>query len=245
MHDPAQQPDGAEKARRNVPDTETAVLWRNRTAVLFDRVPLPLAFCDARGWILAANHPMAVEWGTLPGRLVGRNAQELFHPTGAERFDRIIQALRLRRSARYPIAVSWTSGSGAERHGELTIDLIRDTPDAVPNLLLFLHADGDTKPTAPPQQNGPAEAGAMESRILALAATGLTSARIATEVGLTADGVNYHLTRLSRRWGVANRTALIARAYVKGVLAPHAWPPAPASAPASAPAPAQPGRPEA
>ena len=31
---------------------------------------------------------------------------------------------------------------------------------------------------------------------------------------MTADGVNYHLTRVARRWGVANRTALIARGYV-------------------------------
>ncbi|MBF9073660.1 helix-turn-helix transcriptional regulator [Streptacidiphilus fuscans] len=231
MHDPGQQPDLADKHRRNAPDTETAVLWRNRTAVLFDRVPLPLAFCDAHGWIHAVNPMMAVEWGTLPGRLVGRNATELFQPTGAERFDRIIQALRLRRSARYPIDVTWTSGSGAERHGELTIDLIRDTPESTPNLLLFLRAYDDPAPPGPAKRAGIAEANAMEARILALAATGLTSARIATEVGLTADGVNYHLTRLSRRWGVSNRTALIARAYVKGVLAPDAWPPAPASAP--------------
>ncbi|MGW6159848.1 diguanylate cyclase, partial [Streptomyces sp. NPDC055144] len=54
--------------------------------------------------------------------------------------------------------------------------------------------------------------------------------RIAKEAGLTADGVNYHLARLSRRWGVTNRTALVGRAYVKGVLSSQAWPPAPAAA---------------
>lgn len=43
------------------------------------------------------------------------------------------------------------------------------------------------------------------------------------------DGVNYHLRRLSARWGAANRTELVARAYALGVLAPGVWPPTPAS----------------
>ncbi|MGW2857829.1 hypothetical protein ACWDAZ_40545, partial [Streptomyces sp. NPDC001215] len=46
------------------------------------------------------------------------------------------------------------------------------------------------------------------------------------ETGLTTDGVAYHLRRLSERWGAANRTELVARAYALGVLVPGAWPPA-------------------
>ncbi|MEV5540004.1 LuxR C-terminal-related transcriptional regulator [Saccharopolyspora shandongensis] len=68
----------------------------------------------------------------------------------------------------------------------------------------------------------------VEARILALAAGGVTTAQIAKSVGLTADGVNYHLQRMSRRWRMPNRTALVARAYVLGVLKPAAWPPEPA-----------------
>ncbi|HLL36101.1 MAG TPA: diguanylate cyclase, partial [Streptomyces sp.] len=37
----------------------------------------------------------------------------------------------------------------------------------------------------------------------------------------------YHLRRLSARWGAANRTELVARAYALGVLAAGVWPPAP------------------
>ncbi|MFE7532184.1 diguanylate cyclase, partial [Kitasatospora sp. NPDC057542] len=54
------------------------------------------------------------------------------------------------------------------------------------------------------------------------------TAQIAREIGVTPDGVNYHLARLSRRWRVPNRTALVARAYATGVLAPDVWPPRPA-----------------
>lgn len=230
------------------------VFWRNRTAALFHRIPVPLAFCDATGTVLAANHAMAAEWGTLPGRLVSRRITELFRPVNERRLDAITEAIRLRRSARYAIDVSWTpgghganaaragAGAGAgvgigpgagapKRHGELTVDLVSDDSDAALNLLVILRATDETA-TGPAEAEAPgagrALASAVEAHILALTAAGKTSACIAAEVGLTADGVNYHLTRLCRRWGVPNRTALIARAYVNGVLSPDAWPPTPA-----------------
>ncbi|WP_235883737.1 hypothetical protein [Saccharopolyspora elongata] len=42
------------------------------------------------------------------------------------------------------------------------------------------------------------------------------------------DAVNYHLQRISRRWRVPNRTELVARGYVLGVLKPSTWPSEPA-----------------
>ncbi|MGK4585346.1 LuxR C-terminal-related transcriptional regulator [Kitasatospora sp. HPMI-4] len=231
-----QQPDGEPVRWFPPPDSEQAVFWRNRAAILFDRIPLPLVFCDAEGTIIVANHAMATEWGVLPGRLTGRNAMKLFRPTDERRLDQITEAVRLRRTLRYPVEITWSPAAGSERHGEMTIDVISDAPDIPPNLLLILHVvDGPAEPRAA-QPTGPGQASDIEARVLALAAGGATSTRIATELGLTADGVNYHLTRLSRRWGTPNRTSLVARAYVKGVLAPHAWPPEP-TAPGSEPTP--------
>ncbi|MFJ7998249.1 LuxR C-terminal-related transcriptional regulator [Streptomyces sp. NPDC096310] len=96
-------------------------------------------------------------------------------------------------------------------------------------LLLALRVRGE-RATAPPAagaadiRGGASTAGA---RILALVAGGGTTAQIARTVGLTVDGVTCHLGRLSRRWGVGNRAALVAHAYVTGVLAPGVWLPAP------------------
>lgn len=64
-----------------------------------------------------------------------------------------------------------------------------------------------------------------EARILALLAGGATTAWAAKETGLSADGVTYHLRRLSARWAASNRTELVARAYALGVLTPGMWPP--------------------
>ncbi|MFD0277393.1 LuxR C-terminal-related transcriptional regulator [Kitasatospora sp. NPDC127111] len=227
---PPEPPEPSASGSPATPLDEQAVFWRNRAALLFDRIPLPLAFCSAGGTILAANHALATQWDTLPGRLVRRNALELFRPTTAGRLHPLAEAVRLRRRSRYPVEVSWTTAAGAVRVGEATVHVIGDAPDAPLNLLLVVHVHDEPAGGPAGGPAGPARATALEARILALAAAGNTSARIAGEVGLTADGVNYHLTRLSRRWGAPNRTALIARAYVNGVLAPGTWPPAPAAA---------------
>ncbi|GAA2228994.1 MULTISPECIES: PAS domain-containing protein [Kitasatospora] len=221
--DPAGQCPGGPGDTPRPPERDRAVTWRNWALLLFDHLPIPTALCDAHGTVLLANPAMAAEWGTLPGRLVGRGALDLFELKTPTRLHPIVEAVRLRRRSRYPIEVSWSTGKGAERHGELTVDLVSDTPDAPPHLLLLLRVLEESSPPA----TATARVSPVEARILALAAGGATTAQIAAGVGLTVDGVNYHLGRLARRWGTANRTALVARAYVTGVLAPGVWPPEP------------------
>ncbi|QGV81255.1 PAS domain-containing protein [Streptomyces ficellus] len=195
------------------------VLWRNRALLIFDRMPVPVAVCQTDGEVLLANPAMAAEWGTTPGRLPGRNVLELFHPRSADQVHRIEEAVRRGHRSRYPMRVDWTGPDGRERYGELTADTVSDSADAPLCLLVVLKVLGDRA------RRPAAEVSGTERRILALAASGATTERIARAVDLTVDGVNYHLTRLSRRWGVPGRTALVARAYVLGVLDPDSWPP--------------------
>ncbi|AXG83060.1 PAS domain S-box protein [Streptomyces paludis] len=210
-----------------VPDSAAAVFWRNRTTGLFDRIPLPAAFCGADGTILRANPALAAEWGQLAGAFRGRSALELFHPESWGQLRSIAEAIRLHRRSRYPVAVRWTAVNGVERRGEVSVDLVDDTSFDEPNLLVIVRvAEPEAEPVASAVCAGAVDATAV--RILALTAGGATTAQIASAVGLTADGVNYHLKRLSRRWGVSGRAALVARAYVTGILAPGAWPPEPA-----------------
>ncbi|MFG2848299.1 helix-turn-helix transcriptional regulator [Kitasatospora sp. NPDC048296] len=104
-----------------------------------------------------------------------------------------------------------------------------DTPEEQPNLLLSLRTRAEPPaPASAPPSAPRAEVCPTEARILAAAARGDTTARIGREIGLTTDGVNYHLARLSRRWHVPNRTALVGRAYAFGVLVVDVWPPEPA-----------------
>ncbi|MGW7070487.1 PAS domain-containing protein [Streptomyces sp. NPDC054855] len=190
---------------------------------LFDRIPMPIAVCDANGAIILANPAMTAEWGETSGSLRGRNVLELFRPEEKTQVLRIAEAVRLGRRSRYPVAVRWDAADGVRRHGELTAEPVSDTADAVPGLLVLLRVLGEEHAPAPAP---PARtATAAEARILALLAGGATTAQAARGTGLTADGVTYHLRRLTERWGAANRTELVARAYALGVLAPGVWPP--------------------
>ncbi|MCX4668949.1 PAS domain S-box protein [Streptomyces sp. NBC_01381] len=209
------------------PSTDS-VLWRNRAMRLFDRIPTPVAVCAADGAIILANPAMAAEWGSAPGALRDRNVLELFRPEEKTQVVRIVEALRLGRRSRYPVAVRWEAADGVRRHGELTAEPVSDTADEVPGLLVLLRVLGeDTAPAAPETT---AVATPSEARILALLATGATTERAARETGLTRDGVTYHLRRLTERWGASNRTELVARAYALGVLVPGEWPPKVAAA---------------
>ncbi|MFF3908080.1 PAS domain S-box protein [Streptomyces sp. NPDC001848] len=201
---------------------EAAVVWRNRALTLFDRIPMPVAVCDVHGAIVLANPAMATEWGATPGGLRGRNVLDRFRPQEPTQIERIAQALRLRHRSRYPVSVRWDTADGVRRQGELTADPVSDSVEATPALLVLVRVLGECRPdgaaAAPP-------ASPAEARILALLAGGATTARAARETGLTVDGVTYHLRRLSQRWGAANRTELVARAYALGVLMPGVWPP--------------------
>lgn len=207
-----------------------AVVWRNRALMLFDRVAVPVAVCDVYGQVVLANPAMAAECGTTPGRLRGRHVLELFRPQEAGQVERIAEALRLRHRSRYQVSVCWRAPGGAERHGELTADPVSDSVEETPALLVMLRVLGE-RPAPEPE---PVRVTDTERRVLALLAGGATTARAARELGLTRDGVTYHLRRLSARWNATNRTELVARAYAMGVLATGVWPPEPGTATATA-----------
>lgn len=217
-------PDSLPATHSPVPDSAAAVFWRNRATSLFDRIPLPAAFCKADSTILRANPALAAEWSQLAGSLRGRSVLDLFHPESRDQIRSIAEAIRLHRRSRYPVAVRWTTADGGERRGNVSVDLVDDISADEPNLLVIVHAL-EEEPVQPAA--GAAALGDTEVQILALTARGATAAQIASAVGLTADGVNYHLKQLSRRWDVSGKAALVARAYVEGILTPGVWPPAP------------------
>ncbi|MFG2712345.1 helix-turn-helix transcriptional regulator [Streptomyces goshikiensis] len=208
-----------------------AAAWRSRFVSLFDRAPVALAISDAYGLILGANPAFASAWQLQPGKLEGRRLLDLLTPTNDRQLLRLDEALRSRRRSRYPVEVSWQV-RGTARHGRVTVEPVSDPQDDIPRLLVSLTEEpGGGRPEPPPQDpaNSPSLS-PQEARILPLVAAGASGPAVAREVGLTVDGVNYHVTRLCRRLGVPNRPALIARAYVLGLLDPTAWPPRAAAA---------------
>jgi DNA-binding CsgD family transcriptional regulator len=74
---------------------------------------------------------------------------------------------------------------------------------------------------------------AAEERMLALAAYGHSNDHIARATSYSRQAVGWHLSRIMRAWKTPNRTALVAVAFVKGVLVARSAPRAPLALPAS------------
>jgi PAS domain S-box-containing protein len=184
-------------------------MWRNRFLALLDRTPVPTAICQADGTIAVANPAFAEALGTRPAKLRDRHVLEYFQAKVRRDYEKLVAGLARGGRARLVIAVQFPGGTG-----ELTVQAVSD--DGGSGLLITLRI------TPVPTD---VQLSDRESEILRLIAGGATSARVADELGITGDGVNYHLTRMSDRFGVPNRTALVARAYSLGLLDPTAWPP--------------------
>jgi DNA-binding CsgD family transcriptional regulator len=172
-------------------DTDETVMWRNRFLALLDRTPIPTAISSLSGVIAVTNPAMAALFNTRPSRLRGRLTTDLLKPVVARDYDRLVRNLTSGRRTIQTLPVHWSSHTG-----QLTVQAVGD-PDGT-GLLITVQPD-------PPRP----VLSAREAEILRLVAAGETSAAIATHLGLTADGVNYHLRKLTKRFGVPNRAALI------------------------------------
>ncbi len=225
-------PPGAEAV--GGPKVADAAVWRGRFLSLLDRSPAPTAISTGDGVVTVANPAFAGALGLRPGRVAGRPLLDLLTPTNRKQLRKLDEAMRSGRRSRYPVEVSWTAGK-TPHHGQLTVEPVTDPLEDTPPLLVTLRVAEEGAQAAGP---GPAACShdadlepahpalsAQEARILRLVAGGATTAVVARAVGIGVDGVNYHLTRLCRRLRAPNRTALVARAYVLGLLDPAAWPP--------------------
>src|SRR6185295_5830557 len=120
---------------------------------------------------------MAALLRTRPSRLRDRVITDLLTPVVPGDYDRLVRNLSSGRRTTRKLAVRW-----GDTTGQLTVQAVGD-PDGT-SLLITLQAD----PRRP-------QVSEREAEIVRLVALGETSAAIAAHVGITADGVNYHLRK--------------------------------------------------
>jgi DNA-binding NarL/FixJ family response regulator len=64
-----------------------------------------------------------------------------------------------------------------------------------------------------------------EIQIAVLVANGMSNEQVGRRLNLSAHTVSSHVEAAMHRLGAANRTEMVARCYVEGLLDPSAWPP--------------------
>ncbi|SFF23455.1 DNA-binding transcriptional regulator, CsgD family [Actinacidiphila alni] len=188
------------------------------TRALFDRAWTPTLVTDPAGLVRDANPATARLVGRTVDVLAGMRLEQLLAPgacglLAARRTARpdgyadAIASVRRPDGRRVPVhAVTWPAGPPGD---EMICCLL---PVAAPPVV----RSGDSER---PALTGP------EARIVEGVAFGLTNVELSRVLHLSRQGLDYHIDRLRRKLTARSRAALVARAYVTGVLDPAAWPP--------------------
>ncbi|QKW05162.1 PAS domain-containing protein [Streptomyces sp. NA04227] len=193
---------------------------------LRDHSGLPCALLSANGRIEQAS-TAAAELFRLPlSDLLGVRAHTLLAPASAPDLGRLHRGwngLIARRTRRVETSAVLVDAEGRHRRAQLHLTTVGRSAARARHVWAVVTHQSLAHEAHPPLT-------AAQIRILSLLAQGSSNGEIATSLKLSRQTVDYHLSRLRELLGAATRPALVARAYVLGILAPRAWPPRSATA---------------
>ncbi|MFF1542371.1 PAS domain-containing protein [Streptomyces sp. NPDC058291] len=195
-------------------------------SALRDHSGLPCALLSANGRVIEASVAAAELFHLGLTDLVGRRAHTLLAPEPGPDLDRLHSrwnSLIARRTRRVETTAVLVDTHGLQRRAELHLTTIGHSASRARHVWAVITHQSLAHEAHPPLT-------AAQIRILSLLAQGSSNSDIAASLKLSRQTLDYHLSRLRHLLGAASRPALVARAYVLGILAPHAWPPRSATA---------------
>ncbi|WP_424187015.1 PAS domain-containing protein [Actinokineospora sp. G85] len=188
---------------------------------LFERSGLGIARLDADRRVVEANADLLNYSGRSLHDVRGREFADLIHPdvrAGLERqMVKLVEGRRGRFTERVPVVLP----DGTAVPTAMTAIAVRgDAASTTALLVIMRHA-------ASPRAAGEQERVLTDvhARILEGMAAGLSTSQLASQLYLSRQGVEYHLSAMLRKLKAPNRIALISRAYTMGVLTVTSWPP--------------------
>ncbi|CAM5408876.1 hypothetical protein SALBM135S_01409 [Streptomyces alboniger] len=191
---------------------------------LRDHSGLPCALLSANGRVVEASAAAAALFQLDPHDLVGRRAHTLLAPEpGLDRLHHRWNSLIARRTRRLETSAVLVDAQGLQRRAQLHLTTTGHSAARARHVWAVVTHQSLAHAAHPSLT-------AAQIRILSLLAEGSSNGDIATSLKLSRQTVDYHLSRLRHLLGAATRPALVARAYVLGILAPRAWPPRSATA---------------
>jgi PAS domain S-box-containing protein len=191
---------------------------------LRDHSGLPCALLSANGRVIEASAAAAELFQLSLHDLVGRRAHTLLAPEpGLDRLHHRWHHLIARRTRRVETSAVLVDAHGMQRRAQLHLTTIGHSSSRARHVWAVVTHQSLAHEAHPSLT-------AAQIRILSLLAEGSSNGDIAASLKLSRQTVDYHLGRLRQLLGAATRPALVARAYVLGILAPRAWPPRSATA---------------
>jgi DNA-binding CsgD family transcriptional regulator len=199
-----------------------------------ERVRTCLASLDPALSVVAANDEFFSQFGRTSADVCGRNVYELLHPGTRPLLDRHFARLAEGRGVRFAERVLAIRGTDGVFAGELTGMAVHGEDDQLTAIVVLMRPDlADGEPPVIPEQARPRSRNGkrkplltpLDARILEGIAAGASTVQLASRLYLSRQGVEYHVGSMLRKLRVANRAALVSKAYSMGLLAAGIWPP--------------------
>lgn len=189
-------------------------------SALRDHSGLPCALLSASGRVIEASVAAAELFHLGLTDLVGSRAHTLLAPEPGPDLDRLHRrwnSLIARRTRRVETTAVLVDTRGLQRRAEVHLTTIGHSASRARHVWAVITHQSLAHEAHPPLT-------AAQIRILSLLAQGSSNSDIAASLKLSRQTLDYHLSRLRHLLGAATRPALVARAYVLGILAPTPGP---------------------
>jgi DNA-binding CsgD family transcriptional regulator len=183
-----------------------------------------VATLDPRLRLLEANDEFLGGLRRAAAEVYGQHFGDLLHPSVKQavlqQLGRLAEGRRRRFEARFIDArVGTTRFSGG-----VTGVATRDDSGRTSSIVLLVRPDRQTD-GAPPGAERKKLLSVLDAQVLEGVAAGSSTVQLARKLYLSKQGVEYHVAAMLRRFKCPNRSALVAKAYTRGVLAGGLWPP--------------------
>lgn len=191
---------------------------------LFEHSGVSIALLNPELRVRRANADLVAMLGRAVTEVAGIEFADLVHTSAEGQLRTRFEDLRAGRCSRFTEHATVRRADGTKVACALTAVRVSDADHVTTSVVvvLLVDPDHDEAGSAAPRKKMLSD---VDARVLEGVAAGTSTIQLATELYLSRQGVEYHVSAMLRRLRVPNRSALVSRAFAMGILKAGVWPP--------------------
>lgn len=191
---------------------------------LFERSGVCIASLDPTYRVLEANADLFHLLDRSAPEVTGREFTDLLHPGVRAGLRRQFAKLAEGKRGRFSEHVVAMRPDGTVVAGNLTAVSVRANSRVAATTLVLIIPSNPAKSGRVVVDHSKVLTD-VDARILEGVAAGVSTVQMASQLYLSRQGVEYHVSAMLRKLKAPNRPALVAKAYALGILSVATWPP--------------------
>jgi len=193
---------------------------------LFKWSSMCIATLDPQQRIVEASTEFLRRFGGTRMSRAGQDFHELLHPGTREKSRWKFERALAENLTTFDEAIVGLGPRDSVFSGGMTGFVARSAGQQVDGIVVLVKPDGRTaEAPAPAFSQRYQVLTDLDARILEGIAAGASTIQLAGRLHLSRQGIEYRISSMFRKFSVANRAALVSRAYAVGALTVGYWPP--------------------